>query len=895
MVELLQAFFRGDYMPHGHCYLWQPGILWSNVISDTLIAVAYFSIPIALVRIVKQRKDLQFGGLFLLFALFIALCGITHLFSVVTVWHGQYGIHGMLKMMTAAISLITVFLLYRNLGQIISLPDLASARAALSEAADEKLKRMQLEIERKNEAIFKFATELFPTGLLVVDNKRTICMANNALKNMFGYQESELIGKNLSTLLPPDQSAHHDILVKNYMANPSQGHAMAAGRIVRGITKQQKEVSVEISLSVHEFEGVQHTFASVVDVAEVLSEKNLAGELSNRMRRAIEASNDGIWEWNIQTDQVWYSPQLLRMIGRDTHEPAKYSLWYEHIHPDDRAMVESTIEKHFANNERYDLVYRGIAESKQYEWFNARGDTLFDDAGQPLLMSGTLKNINQLKQLEAELNEQTRFLNEVLEKSLCAVYLFDFNTQSVTYVNPAFEQITGYSLADVQQTSSDSDLNKVIHPKDLECFQHHVNMVKNSDPLTEFDLEYRMLHKNGNPVWCYTRSSIYSKGSDGTAKEMLGTFFDITTLKDREDHIRLLMEEYSTTFEQAAVGIAHIDAEGRFIKVNQKLCQILGYSEPQMLLKTFADIIHEDDRSFSMQKLNELVGGDCSQFTAEKRYICASGNVIWMHITVSAVREYSGGVRHFVTVLEDITQRKKIELQLADSNSALERFAYSASHDLQEPLRKISAFAGLLESRLKDKLDDPDARFQLDRISSSAKRMGQMIQSLLQLSRYTRKSLDKEHCMLSEVVDQVKEDASASIARHNATVEVVSDIELYVEVNGFQQVVRNLVSNAMHYAKPGIKSHISITGYPAADGKVAISVKDNGPGFNTKFAEEIFEPFRRLVGVDKPGSGMGLAICRQIVQAHNGTIKALSEAGLGAEFIIELPSQSRES
>jgi signal transduction histidine kinase/CheY-like chemotaxis protein len=138
MDQLLQ-FFSNDYMPHGHCYLWLPSILWVNVVADLLIAFAYFSIPILLIMVIRKRKDIKFKGIFLLFAAFILACGISHLFAIYTIWHGSYGWHGISKMVTAIVSVATAYALVVNRHALVSIPTAYQLELALgkAEAANE--------------------------------------------------------------------------------------------------------------------------------------------------------------------------------------------------------------------------------------------------------------------------------------------------------------------------------------------------------------------------------------------------------------------------------------------------------------------------------------------------------------------------------------------------------------------------------------------------------------------------------------------------------------------------------------------------------------------------------------------------------------------------------------
>ncbi len=237
--------------------------------------------------------------------------------------------------------------------------------------------------------------------------------------------------------------------------------------------------------------------------------------------------------------------------------------------------------------------------------------------------------------------------------------------------------------------------------------------------------------------------------------------------------------------------------------------------------------------------------------------------------------------------------------QLTTSNEELERFAFIASHDLQEPLRKIQSFAGLISEKNKFAFDGESSQF-MTKIVKSADRMSRMIKDLLDFSRVSSQDHEFKRVKLNEIINRVLDDMELRVKGLNAEVKVERLPALPVIPSQMEQVFANLISNALKYQKPGERPLIRITAEPTDSVEFPdlmpqkayfkISVSDNGIGFDEKYTEQIFQLFQRLHGKNAyDGTGIGLAVCKRIVVAHQGFITAHSIPGEGATFVVVLP------
>lgn len=267
----------------------------------------------------------------------------------------------------------------------------------------------------------------------------------------------------------------------------------------------------------------------------------------------------------------------------------------------------------------------------------------------------------------------------------------------------------------------------------------------------------------------------------------------------------------------------------------------------------------------------------------------------WFHLTATPLRN------GFAVTFRDITERKEAEQELARANAVLEQrnrelqdFAYVASHDLQEPLRKIRAFADLLQEEYAGRLDET-GRFYLERMGNAAERMATLISDLLAFSRVTTRGEPFRPVDLEDLVNDVLIDLEMAMAEEQGRVEVGDLPVIEADPVQMRQLFQNLIGNALKFHREDVPPVIRITARmePAAgadEARCHIDVTDNGIGFDEKYLDRIFSPFQRLHGRGTyAGTGMGLAICRRIVERHHGTLTARSRPGEGSTFTVTLP------
>ena len=359
-----------------------------------------------------------------------------------------------------------------------------------------------------------------------------------------------------------------------------------------------------------------------------------------------------------------------------------------------------------------------------------------------------------------------------------------------------------------------------------------------------------------------------------------------------EQDYRLLVESVQD------YAIFLVDPQGHVVTWNEGARRIKGYSTAEIVGQHFSIFYTPEDVARGKPELELKNAAASGRFEDEGWRLRKDGTRFWTSVVITALRDPHGRLVGFAKISRDLTERKQAEAALARqadelrrSNAELEQFAYVASHDLQEPLRMVASYAKLLANRYQGRLD-ADADEFIAYMVDGATRMQQLINSLLTYSRIGSRGQEYAPVSCEAVLDQVLGDLAVSVEESGAGVTRDPLPTIMADATQLTQLFQNLISNSVRFrGQQPPKIHISAA---RRTGDWLFSVRDNGIGIEPQYFDRIFVIFQRLhTRAEYPGTGIGLAVCKKIVERHGGRIWVESQAGQGSTFFFTLPAASK--
>ncbi len=408
---------------------------------------------------------------------------------------------------------------------------------------------------------------------------------------------------------------------------------------------------------------------------------------------------------------------------------------------------------------------------------------------------------------------------------------------------------------------------------------------------SKINYEEPQVRPDGSVLWLRT-SKIPLRNEKGDIIGIMGTYEDITARKSAEASLRASEERYRTLAEAIPDFIFIVNRDYGVDYINPALERALGLPAHELVQRTLPELLPGGAQSGYLRPIDAILASGAT--TVHEIRLPFPHAVLWLNVQLVPFKASDGTVTGVMGVGRDITSAKLAQEQLhrtlrrlETSNRELEQFAYVASHDLQEPLRMVSSYTQLLARRYRDHLDD-DARDFIDFAVEGATRMQRLISDLLSFSRISTKGLPFQSVELHQVLEDVRTNLQILLLEKQAELEVSHLPVLSGDRSQLTRLFQNLVENALKFAGDA-RPHITIDAEDTECDWI-IRVRDNGIGFDPAYKERIFVIFKRLHSrKDYPGTGIGLAICKRIVERHGGQIHADSRPGSGSTFTIVFP------
>ena len=435
-----------------------------------------------------------------------------------------------------------------------------------------------------------------------------------------------------------------------------------------------------------------------LDITERKRAEAKLRESERRYRTLAESLPHLVWTCRGDGPCDYLSPRWVEYTGIPEAEQLGYG-WLNQLHPDDRERVVAEWSQGAPRGDVFDIEFRIRRADGMHRWFKTRAIPFRDDAGQVVKWFGSNTDIDDYKRAHEELRNSEEHQRATLRSIGDGVVSTDA-AGAVTQMNPVAEALTGWTeaeakgkpVAEVFRIINEGTRAEVESPVTRVLREGTVVGLANHTLLIAKDETERPIADSGAPI----------RNANGVTTGVVLVFRDQTEERAAQAALAAREAQFRATFEQAAVGIAHVGLDGAWLRVNRRLCDIVGYTSEELLQKTFQDITHPDDLDADMSYVRQVVAGEIQTYSTEKRYIRKDRSPVWINLTVGSVRDDSGALKYFVSVVEDISARKRAQEELDVSQQRLSSMinAITESAFLMDPEGTILLANGSVAERL---------------------------------------------------------------------------------------------------------------------------------------------------------------------------------------------------
>lgn len=730
-----------------------------------------------------------------------------------------------------------------------------------------------------------------PHAIFIKDLQGRYLQINAAFESCLRLSRQQIIGHTNEEILPADLAASFQAQDLQALVNP-RGVAV---EVTTGDQEGGRAYQVHKFPLRNRFERIHAVLGYVTDITARRRAEEALRVSEEKFRQLAENISEVFWITDLAKNQMQYiSPAYETIWGRTCDSLLQSpKSWLEAIHPDDRQRVADAVPSRQIRGD-YDEIYRIVRPDGSVRWIHDRAFPVRNARGEVYRLVGIAADITEFRRIQDELAGREEKYREVFGAITEGLIIREWD-QTIVEVNPAFCRLLGYSRDEALGLKPED----FIAPDSLPLFTAYVDALRGGHA---FRFEGQYVRKDG------TFFSVDVSGTRviyGGRPHLLAAIRDISAQKDAQDALRKSEAEFRIVFENAPIGIALVGANGQPIRANRALIQQLGYSEQELKAMVFTEFTHPDDIEADLALYRELMDGKREHYQIEKRYLRKGGGLVNTRLTVSMVRGPTTAAKYAIAMVEDITEKKKLEEQFlrAQRLESVGMLASGIAHDLNNILAPMLMAAGFL----KEKLTEPRDQGILAMIEQGAQRGAAVIRQLLTFSRGAggvRTHVQARH-LIDDLVHLMQETFPRNIEIRR---EVPADLwTVIADATQLHQVLLNLCVNARDAMPKG--GRLSLTaanvrlseeqaklGPQARAGRyVELTVADTGHGIPKEIIDRVFDPFF-TTKKEGQGTGLGLATVLAIAKSHDGFVTVDSEEGKGTAFRVCFPAaEAQES